>query len=220
MPSNASLMFWIGVLGCFLFWLVAYVLIIWRGFQDKTFGMPIAALCANIAWEILFSNYYVPDYRLVRFGNALWVLFDIAILIAAWKYGPDDFAQPLMKRFLRPLIVVGIFLSAFLAIPFVEVYQDRQGYLLGWIAAFMMSILFVAMLLRRDSLRGQSFYIGLAMLLGNFSAFLWVKHYPHQVLDPIVNLTFMLATGLFNVIYIILIWEKCRSEGVNPLKRF
>jgi len=212
-------MFWISVLGCFLFWLAAYTLIIKRGFQDKTFGMPIAALCANIAWETLFSNIYIPDYLLVRIGNSLWVIFDLLILITALKYGPGDFSQPLIKRFLRPLIFLGVFLTIFLCIPFVNVYQDTQGYLLGWIAAFMMSILFIAMLIRRDSIQGQSFYIGLAMLLGNFSAYLWVKYYPRQVLDPMVNLTFMLATGLFNVIYLILIYEKCKSQNINPLTR-
>jgi len=32
-----------------LFWSVTYILIIRRGFKDKTFGMPMAALCANIS---------------------------------------------------------------------------------------------------------------------------------------------------------------------------
>jgi len=26
-----------------------------RGFKDKTFGMPFAALCANISWEAIFA---------------------------------------------------------------------------------------------------------------------------------------------------------------------
>src|SRR5689334_13192718 len=108
MPSDASPMFWISVLGCFVFWLIAYGLIIKRSFQDKTFGMPIAALCGNIAWEILFSNVYHPDYFLVRIGNSLWVLFDLVILAAALKYGPDDFTAPHLKRYVRPLIFIGI----------------------------------------------------------------------------------------------------------------
>ncbi len=37
-----------------VFWTVAYVAIVRRGFHDKTFGMPIVALSANLTWEILF----------------------------------------------------------------------------------------------------------------------------------------------------------------------
>lgn len=220
MPSNASLGFWISVLCCFVFWLAAYGLIIRRGFRDKTFGMPIAALCGNIAWETLFSNVYIPDYLLVRIGNSLWILFDMAILVTALKYGPKDFAQPVIKNYLRPLIFVGIGVAVCVSVPFVNAYKDTQGYFLGWAAALIMSVLFIAMLLRRGNLHGQSLYIALSMFLGNIAAYLWVKFYPREVLDPKVNLSFMLATGLFNIIYIVLVWQKSRELGLKPLARF
>ena len=38
-----------------LFWSATYILIIRRGFKYKTFGMPMAALCANISWEAIFA---------------------------------------------------------------------------------------------------------------------------------------------------------------------
>ena len=38
-----------------LFWSATYILIIKRGFKDKTFGMPMATLCANISWEVIFT---------------------------------------------------------------------------------------------------------------------------------------------------------------------
>ncbi|PAW85236.1 MAG: hypothetical protein B9S33_10170 [Pedosphaera sp. Tous-C6FEB] len=218
-PSPLSVPFMFSVAGCFIFWLAAYVLIVRRGLVDKTFGMPIAALCGNIAWEVLFSHVYTPDYRLVELGNTAWVLFDLGILWCAWKYAPDDFQNPIAKRWVRPMIPIGIAAAMWVAVPFVETYKDTQGYFLGWADAFFMSILFIAMLLRRDSVRGQSIWIGITMFLGNLSAFFWVKYYPTTVLDPRINFHFMTGTGFFNLLYIVLVWQKCRAQGINPWTR-
>ena len=43
------------MLGSGIFWTLTYVPIIWRGFLDQTYGMPLAALCANLSWEFIFS---------------------------------------------------------------------------------------------------------------------------------------------------------------------
>ncbi len=45
-------------LGMGLFWIITYILIIKRGFQDKKYGMPMVALCANISWEFIFTFIY------------------------------------------------------------------------------------------------------------------------------------------------------------------
>ena len=37
-----------------LFWTLAYALILRQGAKDRTFGMPLSALGANLAWEVLF----------------------------------------------------------------------------------------------------------------------------------------------------------------------
>ncbi len=218
-PSPLSIPFILAVLGCFVFWLAAYALIIRRGFKDKTFGMPIAALCGNVAWETLFSHVYKPDYKLVEWGNTSWILLDLGILYTAFKYAPDDFKSAICKRWVRPMIVVGVLLAALVFVPFVNAYKDTQGYFLGWADAFAMSMLFIAMLIRRDNVQGQSIWIAITMFLGNISAYFWVKYYPTPVLDANVNLCYMLATGFFNVIYIYLVWAKCREQGINPWTR-
>jgi hypothetical protein len=38
-----------------IFWTITYLLIIQRSIQDKSVGMPMAAICMNIAWEFIFS---------------------------------------------------------------------------------------------------------------------------------------------------------------------
>jgi hypothetical protein len=41
-----------------IFWSLAYIFIIVRGFKDRTPGIPVLALCANISWEFIFSFIY------------------------------------------------------------------------------------------------------------------------------------------------------------------
>jgi len=218
-PNPISLPFALSVAGCFIFWLAAYWLIIRRSFKDQTFGMPIAALCGNVTWEILFSHVYKPDYRLVQYGNTAWVVLDLLILYATWKFARDDFKNPVARRWVRPMILVGILLTVMVEVPFVNSFKDTQGYFLGWADAFMMSMLFIALLLRRDNVQGQSIWIAISMFLGNVSAYFWVEYYPKVVLEHSVNLTCLLGTGFFNVAYVWLLWEKCKAQGINPWTR-
>lgn len=43
------------MLGSGAFWTLTYVLMIRRGFVDRTYGMPLVALGANVSWEFIFS---------------------------------------------------------------------------------------------------------------------------------------------------------------------
>jgi hypothetical protein len=220
-PPDQPWQIWAIVALCFVFWLVAYVLIIRWSFKEKTFGMPISALAGNIVWEGLFSHYFPPSFWLLQLGNTAWIGFDLLILIAAWKYGPDDFSDPFVKRWLRTMLILGMVVATWIEIPIVRVYNDVHGQMLGWGQALMMAILFIAMLLRRNSLKGQSIYIALAMVLGNIFAYLWCAYFPDTppLLDPSVNRAFLVATGFFNVVYVVMIWQKSRALGVNPWKR-
>lgn len=221
LPHEAPLVFWISLVGCFGFWLLAYVLIIRRGFLEKTCGMPLAALCCNFGWEVLFSVVFLVEYRLIHYGTMAWCLLDVLILITALKYARHEISQPFLNKFCNWGMLAGIVMVIGFGIAFVRAYGDTQGYFLGWLAALLMSVLFIAMLMRRDSVRGQSLYIASAMLLGNFFAFLWVKYIPNETtITQQLNLVMMLLTVFFNVIYIALVYKKLVSEGINPWKRF
>ncbi len=96
----------------------------------------------------------------------------------------------------------------------------------------MMSILFVTMLLRRDSLRGQSIYIALSKFLGTFFAFLlalfWSPRSLHEHWDtllpdryyPLSPLLLTLYAGifLFDLLYIALVFQKSRADGVSQAR--
>src|ERR1700741_426005 len=36
-------------------WTIAYIMIIWRSYKDKTYGVPFVAICTNISWEFVFT---------------------------------------------------------------------------------------------------------------------------------------------------------------------
>ncbi|YAF96103.1 MAG: hypothetical protein AB3A66_26905 [Nodularia sp. CChRGM 3473] len=68
MNTNSTIYYTFAV-GSGLFWLLAYTAIIWRGFRDRTFGMPIISLTANAAWEAIFSFFYIPPQKLLHYSS-------------------------------------------------------------------------------------------------------------------------------------------------------
>ncbi|MHC5853839.1 transmembrane-type terpene cyclase [Nostoc sp.] len=47
------------MLGSGAFWILTYILLIQRGFKDQTYGMALVALCANLSWEFIGSNFFI-----------------------------------------------------------------------------------------------------------------------------------------------------------------
>ena len=41
-----------------IFWLIAYVLMIRKGFQDSTYGILLLAIMLNFTWEIIYTTIY------------------------------------------------------------------------------------------------------------------------------------------------------------------
>ena len=214
--------FYTGVFGCVLPWLLAYFLIIKLSFKEKTFGMPIVALCLNITWEFLFGFVVTSDYLLIWIGNMVWCVVDLIIFVAIWKYAKDDFEDPVIKKLIHPGMIVGVIAAFTLFYPFTFNFGDTKGYCLGWIAAAIMCVLFIAMLIRRKSSKGQSIWIATSMLVGNFFAWVWVNFDPelgNQGMDRAMNSAFMIVVGFFNVVYIVMLYRQGKSEGINPWSR-
>lgn len=151
-----------------LCWTVTYLLIIRRSLLDRTYGMPLAALCANIAWEFLFAFAH-PSPGVQRIVNIVWFLLDAVIFYTLLRYGPKEFV-----RLSRAAFYAVVALSLATALGGVAVVSGQFDHWQGIYAAFgqnlMMSALFVAMLYQRGSLRGQSAAIALFKLLGTACA--------------------------------------------------
>lgn len=214
-------------LGSAAFWSFAYILMIRRGFKDRTFAEPVTVCCVNFAWEFLFGFHYaVPD--LVRHGNQIWMILTGIILWTCWKHGPDDFANPFIRKWLRPSLLPIIGLCLLIEWGFVEAFQDYFGKALGCVTGVINAVVFLAMLLRRQSIKGQSCYIALGMFLGNACAlYMALEPFPvNSVPPPPPDTPEILVKTLFagmlplNFLYLLLTVRQCRQEGINPWRRF
>jgi len=200
-----------------IFWILTYIFIISKGFRDKTYGMPIIALCANISWEFIFS-FLLPHSPPQLFINYLWFGLDIIIVFQFFKYYKNEFPT------LSPLKIYSVFglltITAFSTILLCAIsLGDNRGVYTAFVQNFLMSILFVVMFFKRGKgLRGQSIYIAVFKMLGTglISAYFYLY-------DPVSQVSFVLPT-LFvlifvsDLLYVILIASKYKKDNIPMLK--
>jgi hypothetical protein len=71
-----------------LFWIVNYIFIVRSVIKNKFVEMPAAVLCANFAWEFLWSWIFVINMGFaIRLGYMAWFFLDIFIVWGFYKYG-------------------------------------------------------------------------------------------------------------------------------------
>lgn len=202
-----------------ILWTTAYLLIAWHSHRDKTYGMPLAAIAANISWEFHTTFISPPSYPSETLANAertisiTWILIDFVILGYALRYGPREF--PRLSR----TMFYGMFLGLFIAVGgsdilISEEFNDAYGIRAAFLQTVMMSLLFLAMLYSRQSLRGQSLGIALAKMGGTICASLGIYLRPP---DPIyhdsVLLPFLYVTILvIDLIYVIAVYRVRQRE--------
>ena len=166
--SKSLMMFILLSLGSGIFWSITYILIIRRGFQDKTYGMPFAALCLNISWEFIFS-FILPHRSIQRAIDIVWFLLDAVIVTQFLKYGPDQFPRLSKLAFYTAFVLTLI--TSFCTVLFASIeFHDRQGAYAAFGQNLLMSMLFITMLYQRQSLRGQSVGIAVCKLVGTVFA--------------------------------------------------
>ncbi len=200
-----------------LFWSATYILIIRRGFKDKTFGMPIAALCANISWEMIFTVILPHDAPQI-YVNYIWFSLDVVIVIQFLKYGKKEFPS-IPKWQIFAIFALGVSIAA----PLILGISNELGDSVGAYAAFgqnlMMSILFVTMLINRQGIGGQSVYIALFKMIGTgLSSTAFFLYRPIAQDSTLLQFLFV-AIFVFDLIYTIGIYRKCKNNQIS-LKRF
>lgn len=228
-----------------VFWLIAYLLIIYRGFKDHSYGMPVVALIGNLAWEIIFglgietgcpATWASCPASLIQARNFIWLLFDFVILYTVLKYGRHYFTGILQKYFY--VIVLGAIAVAFALIysivqefwiqnvwnvtvdgqtpAFLPLKIQGGSYYTGFGLNLIMSVLFVFMINRRGNAEGQSVYIAISKWLGSLAAFGFML--ADGIQTPVVNVLYGVVF-LFDVLYIWMVYARTRAEGLDPWRR-
>lgn len=240
--SKDTLLFVIGLLEG-LFWILAYVFIVRRAFKDKTYGMPVIAMCGNIGWEIIYGLNLYPvcpiswpncpqTFFQVRDFAAMFV--DALILYTILRFGAAQFKPfPIIQKYWLPLVIFGVAVGFGLvylieglfyvpnvnhllvngSVPEFIPIRLQSGLYTGFALELDMDILMVAMFLVRGSLSGQSFWIGMTKMIGTVFAYLFVFALGDQT--PLVNML-MVVSMIFDLVYVVLVYQKCKQLGINP----
>lgn len=214
-------------------WTITYIAVIYRGFKDKSYGMPLAALALNFAWECTFTFVYVPEQRAAQVVNCIWALFDVGILITLIRYGYSYFEKQLgLSKFEFAFGIGNAFVFAFAImifgaeffapLPYFGGEPFEAGKMIAMIQNAIMSILFVQLFYNRkkqgDGLTGQSFWGALTKLVGT-SLTVGLLY----VFDGTGNWAFPETLNaicfVFDVWYCILLRKELRSKGISIWKR-
>lgn len=196
------------MLGSGLFWTVTYVLIIQRSWRDRSYGMPLAALCANISWEFIFA-FIFPPTLIQHIVDIVWFGLDTVIFALTLRYGPREFPS------LSPRTFYGMFLitliTSFCAVLFTCLEFNNSGVYAAFAQNLMMSILFIVMLFRRRSLRGQSLSIAVCKCVGTAFASLAFYLYSAPWHHSVLLLFLYIATFIYDLLYVSMILVQQRS---------
>lgn len=189
-------------LGMGLFWIITYILIIKQGLQDKRYGMPMVAICANISWEFIFSFMY-PQNDLQRIITFAWFLLDIFIMMQFLHYGHKEYKKIVPRKIFYSSFLITLVVSFFTILAVMHEFNDLEGKYAAFIQNLMMSGLFIALFLQRGNLSGQSMGIAVCKMIGTMFAAVGFYMYFRTPLITIISL----ATLIYDWLYIVLIYR-------------
>jgi hypothetical protein len=157
-----------------------------------------------------------------RIGNGLVFVLDLGVFYTCLRYGRDDFDWPIFRKNFFTFIALMIPVAFMLIRTYVTAFHD-YGMLVTLYAQLLYSTLLPAMLMRRNSVKGQSFYIGLFMLIGDTCGFL-IAPATQQLSQPDAPLIWITVCNAYvflaHVFYLGLYCHVARRDGVNIWKRF
>jgi hypothetical protein len=200
-----------------IFWLLTYVLIIIKGSKDKTYGMPLIALCANISWEFIFA-FILPSSIPQLFINYLWFGLDCIIVFQFLRYYKNEFPNVSSSKAITAFSL--LIFSAFIIILLGAILLgDHRGVYAAFGQNLLMSILFVGMFFKRgEGLRGQSIFIAAFKMLGTGLTSIHFYLY-----DPVSHSSFVLPSLFvsilfFDLLYVLLLAKSYKKNNVSILK--
>jgi hypothetical protein len=156
----------VGAFGC-VNWIVAYVAILVLCFRDRTYGLPLVAICLNFGWELLASFVFPNPVALWHFFDRAWLGFDVVLVYQLLRWGRGEQSVPEVARYFYFVVALTFGVGVWGQYAFVDSYRDRLGLVGAFGVNLIMSILFVFFYFgRRASGRGLSKAGAVCKLLG------------------------------------------------------
>ncbi len=181
-------------------WSIVYIESIRKGFKEKTYAMPIFALALNISWEGIYAlNSFLGVVTLQSWINLIWFLLDCVILYTYFKFGKSEISKYTTERYFVLGSIFIIFMAFVLQYSFIFEFNEMSGIYSAFIQNLLMSVLYINMLVSRNSIKGQSKLIAYSKWIGTLApTILFGLIYNYQ-------LAFVLGIfcSIFDIIYII-----------------
>lgn len=195
-------------LGTGLFWILTYILIIVRGFLDKSYGMPMVALCTNISWEFIFT-FVFPHSGPQQIITLIWFLLDVIILMQYLVYGRKEMKKGISVKYFYASFFITLVFSFLIIMAMTFEFNDIEGKYSAFAQNLMMSGLFISLLLNRGNRSGQSISIAIFKMLGSLFAAIAFYIYFRTELITILSI----ATLVYDLIYIFLLRKFYRRNS-------
>jgi len=168
------------VIGVIMFgaWALAYYQILRAGFRDKTYGLPLACIFLDISWEYMFAfNRVAPLETSISWGNRLWFVADCVIVAQVFMYGRNAQSHPWVKANFYAIAVIGL-AASFVGLYLFETYfLDIYGVASSFMINFVLSLLFIQLLLSRPDLKGLAYGAAWTKMIGSVAGaafcYLW-----------------------------------------------
>lgn len=189
-------------IGCLL-WVFTYIIVI-RSIVKKQFvEIPVVAVCANFAWEFLWSFVFTTDMgKLYVWGYRIWFALDCFIVVGLFLYGSKQVALPAIKKHFQLITAACIAAWGVMLYYYILLYDmpfTHMGANSGYVLNVMMSALFITLYLRMQNQKDlfstlSAWFKGLGTILITIFCFL---HFTDGFL-----LSMCVVTGILDILYI------------------
>ena len=203
------------------YWYLTYVLAIRRGYLDKAPAIPLFSLTLNLAWDIAGAFILEsPGFQFII--NMGYVTVNSIFTMQWFLYWRNiNGFKKLNKYEFYGFWTLAMAVSMAVILLGNTELNDLLGYKIGFVDNFINSILFIAMLYNRDTVAGQSVYIGISKMLGtacmSIASLIFT---PTKVADSVILVPLYIGIFGMDLLYVVLYIIKARRLGVDVWRRW
>jgi hypothetical protein len=194
------------------YWVWVYIQVLIGIKKYKFVGIPALAVCANIAWEFLWSfKYYTNMGALFEWGYRAWFVLDVFIFYYLIKYGKIQFTD---KRLQKNFVLIIVFclvcwVAGIYAIT--QQYYDPVGARSAYLVNTNMSAIYILLILNFPNEKALSVSAAWHKMLGTaltsvFCFWAFPKEY--------FMLTLSVVTFILDLVYIYLV-KRMKSQSTS-----
>jgi hypothetical protein len=203
--AEEHILFAIGCLG----WVITYLIVIKKTFKDKFVEIPVFAICANFAWEFLWSWVFKTNMgELYVWGYRIWFFLDCVIVYGMFKYGYKQWSDEFLAKNFKPLILFCLACWFSTLYFYIDIWGQPFTYMganSGYILNVMMSLMYPILLLKMKDTTGFSLLGAWCKGVGTLliSIFCFLRFPEHYWL-----LNLCVITAILDAAYIYIFYKK------------